>query len=124
MRNVFDFQLRELARLKLFGKPGHGAPTGNVRKKKFTEYQLTERPHPAEPADGGGGANNNYTDPNHEMSRSYHVGNGYGIGMNGSNNNNGIYGSESNIPVGNIEGNTFFSTFFGQGTLFCGINRG
>ena len=24
----------------MFGKPGHGAPTENIKKKKFTEYQL------------------------------------------------------------------------------------
>lgn len=35
-------ELRELAHVQLFGKPGHGAPTGNIRKKKFTEYQLQE----------------------------------------------------------------------------------
>ena len=28
--------------MKLFGRPGHGAPTGNNRKKIFTEHQLTE----------------------------------------------------------------------------------
>ena len=33
-------QIRELAHANLFGKPGHGAPTSNIRKKKFTEYQL------------------------------------------------------------------------------------
>ena len=33
-------QLRELSRTKLFGRPGHGAPTENIKKKKFTEYQL------------------------------------------------------------------------------------
>ena len=32
--------MRELSRTKLFGKPGHGAPTENIKKKKFTEYQL------------------------------------------------------------------------------------
>ena len=32
--------MRELSRTKLFGKPGHGAPTQNIKKKKFTEYQL------------------------------------------------------------------------------------
>ena len=24
----------------VFCRPGHGAPTGDIRKKKFTEYQL------------------------------------------------------------------------------------
>ena len=24
----------------ILGRPGHGAPTGDIRKKKFTEYQL------------------------------------------------------------------------------------
>ena len=33
-------QLREMAQASLFGKPGHGAPTNDIRKKKFTEYQL------------------------------------------------------------------------------------
>ena len=32
--------MRELSRNKLFGRPGHGAPTENIKKKKFTEYQL------------------------------------------------------------------------------------
>ena len=35
-------QIRELSRLKLFGKPGHGAPTHDIRKKRFTEYQMAE----------------------------------------------------------------------------------
>lgn len=35
-------QIRELAHANLFGKPGHGAPTENIRKKKFTEYQLAD----------------------------------------------------------------------------------
>ena len=34
--------MREQAHLNLFGKPGHGAPTENIRKKRFTEYQLSE----------------------------------------------------------------------------------
>ena len=29
-----------MARSKVFGRPGHGAPTVDVRKKKFTEHQL------------------------------------------------------------------------------------
>merc|ERR1719322_1509528 len=33
-------ELRELRRQKMFGRPGHGAPTGDIRKKKFTEHQL------------------------------------------------------------------------------------
>ena len=37
---ILESQLRELSRTKLFGKPGHGAPTENIKKKKFTEYQL------------------------------------------------------------------------------------
>lgn len=36
------FKIRELAHANLFGKPGHGAPTENIRKKKFTEYQLAD----------------------------------------------------------------------------------
>ncbi|TRY68296.1 hypothetical protein TCAL_07196 [Tigriopus californicus] len=38
-------QIRELARLKHFGRPGHGAPTENIRKKKFTEYQFQDVEH-------------------------------------------------------------------------------
>lgn len=34
-------QIREMTRSKMFGRPGHGAPTLDIRKKKFTEYQLT-----------------------------------------------------------------------------------
>merc|ERR1712223_658856 len=37
-----QIEMREQAHLNLFGKPGHGAPTENIRKKKFTEYQLSE----------------------------------------------------------------------------------
>jgi len=40
INNIFFLQIRELSRQKLFGRPGHGAPTENIRKKKFTEYQL------------------------------------------------------------------------------------
>lgn len=29
-----------MSRVKMFGRPGNGAPTGDVRKKKFTEHQL------------------------------------------------------------------------------------
>ena len=49
-----SFQIREMSRLKLFGRPGHGAPTENIRKKKFTEYQLGEeeiRRHRDEPVE-------------------------------------------------------------------------
>ena len=35
-------QLREMAQASLFGKPGHGAPTNDIRKKKFTEYQFDQ----------------------------------------------------------------------------------
>jgi len=35
-------EIKELARLKMFGRPGHGAPTGDIRKKKFTEHQLDQ----------------------------------------------------------------------------------
>lgn len=35
-------QIRDLSNLRLFGRPGHGAPTENIRKQKFTEYQLTD----------------------------------------------------------------------------------
>lgn len=28
--------------MKLFGRPGHGAPTVNVRKKRFTEHQMAD----------------------------------------------------------------------------------
>ena len=33
-------EVREMANNKLFGRPGNGAPLEDVRKKKFTEYQL------------------------------------------------------------------------------------
>ena len=32
--------LKELSRAKMFGRPGHGAPTRDIRKKKFTEHQM------------------------------------------------------------------------------------
>ena len=33
-------ELKELSRAKMFGRPGHGAPTQDIRKKKFTEHQM------------------------------------------------------------------------------------
>ena len=33
-------ELKQLNRQKMFGRPGHGAPTQDIRKKKFTEHQL------------------------------------------------------------------------------------
>ena len=33
-------ELKAVQRLKMFGRPGHGAPTNDIRKKKFTEHQL------------------------------------------------------------------------------------
>ena len=33
-------ELKELSRAKMFGRPGHGAPTTDIRKKKFTEHQI------------------------------------------------------------------------------------
>jgi hypothetical protein len=33
-------EVRDMARAKMFGRPGNGAPTVDVRKKKFTEHQL------------------------------------------------------------------------------------
>jgi len=33
-------EVKEMSRIKMFGRPGNGAPTGDVRKKKFTEHQL------------------------------------------------------------------------------------
>jgi hypothetical protein len=40
----------------LFGKPGHGAPTEEIRKRRFTEYQLSDGTDniPAENGDGSG----------------------------------------------------------------------
>eukprot|EP00090_Calanus_glacialis_P021912 TRINITY_DN33788_c0_g1_i1.p1 TRINITY_DN33788_c0_g1~~TRINITY_DN33788_c0_g1_i1.p1 ORF type:complete len:454 (+),score=113.33 TRINITY_DN33788_c0_g1_i1:334-1695(+) len=35
-------EIKDLARAKMFGKPGHGAPTGDIRKKKFTEHQINK----------------------------------------------------------------------------------
>ena len=37
---VISSQVKEMSRIKMFGRPGNGAPTGDVRKKKFTEHQL------------------------------------------------------------------------------------
>ncbi|XP_023345523.1 uncharacterized protein LOC111714611 isoform X2 [Eurytemora carolleeae] len=34
--------INELARQRMFGRPGHGAPTVDIRKKKFTEHQLSD----------------------------------------------------------------------------------
>eukprot|EP00096_Caligus_rogercresseyi_P010932 TRINITY_DN4138_c0_g1_i1.p1 TRINITY_DN4138_c0_g1~~TRINITY_DN4138_c0_g1_i1.p1 ORF type:complete len:276 (-),score=37.11 TRINITY_DN4138_c0_g1_i1:58-885(-) len=45
-------EVRELSRSKIFGKPGHGAPTENNRKKLFTEHQLQEfTTRPSHPPD-------------------------------------------------------------------------
>lgn len=33
-------EIKDLSRNKMFGRPGHGAPTQDIRKKKFTEHQL------------------------------------------------------------------------------------
>ena len=33
-------ELKELSRGRMFGRPGHGAPTTDIRKKKFTEHQM------------------------------------------------------------------------------------
>jgi len=33
-------EIKEIAKQKMFGRPGHGAPTQDIRKKKFTEHQL------------------------------------------------------------------------------------
>lgn len=38
-------QYRELSRSNRFGKPGNGAPTEDIRKKKFTEHQLDMMHH-------------------------------------------------------------------------------
>jgi len=35
-------EIKELARAKMFGKPGNGAPTEDIRKKKFTEHQINK----------------------------------------------------------------------------------
>ena len=29
-----------MSKIRMFGRPGNGAPTGDVRMKKFTEHQL------------------------------------------------------------------------------------
>ena len=44
--------MREQAHLNLFGRPGHGAPTENIRKKRFTEYQLAEAETSADIVEG------------------------------------------------------------------------
>jgi len=33
-------ELKGLQKSKMFGRPGHGAPTQDIRKKKFTEHQM------------------------------------------------------------------------------------
>eukprot|EP00090_Calanus_glacialis_P013030 TRINITY_DN21643_c0_g1_i1.p1 TRINITY_DN21643_c0_g1~~TRINITY_DN21643_c0_g1_i1.p1 ORF type:complete len:462 (-),score=133.65 TRINITY_DN21643_c0_g1_i1:237-1583(-) len=33
-------ETKEIVKQKIFGRPGHGAPTQDIRKKKFTEHQL------------------------------------------------------------------------------------
>jgi len=38
-------EIRELSKNKIFGRPGHGAPTYDIRKKKFTEHQLDHQVH-------------------------------------------------------------------------------
>jgi len=41
-------EVREMSRNKMFGRPGHGAPTIDVRKKRFTEHQLDKLKHQAQ----------------------------------------------------------------------------
>ena len=86
------FQIRELAHVHLFGKPGHGAPTEDIRKKKFTEYQLSDgtdlatRDDSAIPdykpsfmkstaaTNGSSGTENGYSNPYRPPLRSYDEG--------------------------------------------------
>merc|ERR1711997_760725 len=47
-REQLEQEIREQEEIKacqhvnLFGKPGHGAPTEEIRKRRFTEYQLSD----------------------------------------------------------------------------------
>ena len=76
-----------MAQDTLFGKPGHGAPTNDIRKKKFTEYQfdtmakqafdlaLEENDRPDRHYGGGGMENHRYVNVKfreiHFMEKSY-----------------------------------------------------
>jgi len=33
-------EIKEITKQRMFGRPGHGAPTQDIRKKRFTEHQL------------------------------------------------------------------------------------
>ena len=74
---VFDcLQVRELAREKLFGRPGHGAPTEQIRKRLFTEHQLDtsnnnkmQSPDQLYPV-AGRSSYNNYPSPYQTLSKS------------------------------------------------------
>ena len=55
--NMIIFQqIKACQHVNLFGKPGHGAPTEEIRKRRFTEYQLSDGTDniPAENGDGSG----------------------------------------------------------------------
>ena len=73
----------------MFGKPGHGAPTEDIRKKKFTEYQLSDgtdgvtkddsaipdyRPTFLKPTPSGIGPENGYSNPYRPPLRSFDEG--------------------------------------------------
>ena len=38
-------EAREFSKMRMFGRPGHGAPTVDNRKKRFTEHQFDKLRH-------------------------------------------------------------------------------
>ena len=46
-------EAREFSKMRMFGRPGHGAPTVDNRKKRFTEHQFDKLRHgPDQPGAG------------------------------------------------------------------------
>jgi len=45
-------EVREMSKMKMFGRPGNGAPTIDIRKKRFTEHQMDESIHRTQPGWG------------------------------------------------------------------------
>ena len=63
----------------MFGKPGHGAPTEDIRKKRFTEYQLSDGTGRDEGAQNGVESSGmyHYTMDDSCIPSSYETGNPY-----------------------------------------------
>ena len=50
-------EAREFSKMRMFGRPGHGAPTVDNRKKRFTEHQFDKLRHGGQDGPGAAGVN-------------------------------------------------------------------